>query len=152
MQDKACIGNALKERFDWHIFGSPVLQDRKAFNLACEKYDKWFADYKTHSTLPKPAHHSKQSPSQPGVIPESGSRDIHPIARSSSSSYASTFKAEKEMDDSSSVTTTLAPSHRQTDPSVSPTTVSSPTTPQALPPTRQLSRALRVFVAWKATS
>jgi len=151
MQDKACIGNALKERFDWHIFGSPVLQDRKAFNLACEKYDKWFADYKTHSSLPKPAHHSKQSPSQPGVI-QSGSRDIHPITRSSSSSYASTFKAEKEMDDSSSVATTLAPSHRQTDPSVSPTTVSSPTTPQALPPTRQLSRALRVFVAWKATS
>src|SRR5436190_15092144 len=44
MQDKTGINQVLEERFNWHDFASPVLQDRKIFDNTCEKYDNWVAE------------------------------------------------------------------------------------------------------------
>ena len=159
------MGNALRERFDWHVFTSPILQDRKAFENACEKYDDWVAAQKAKSpTNPyrhSNTHRSRSSMSTPGfVIPtpdSSVSHDHNQISRSTSSPQAST---SHHLDDASSLTVTEAPpltkSHHHHD---SGSTVHfaaalpSPSTASQMShamPTQMLSRAMRVFVAWKA--
>ena len=166
MQDKASVGNALRERFDWHVFTSPILQDRKAFENACEKYDDWVAAQKAKSpTNPyrhSNTHRSRSSMSTPGfVIPtpdSSVSHDHNQISRSTSSPQASS--TSHHLDDASSLTVTEAPpltkSHHHHD---SGSTVHfaaalpSPSTASQMShamPTQMLSRAMRVFVAWKA--
>lgn len=161
------MGNALRERFDWHVFTSPLLQDRKAFDNACEKYDDWVASQKTrfpanpyrHSNT----HRSRNSMPTPGLVPpptadSSVSRVHNQISRSTSSPQSST---SHHLDDTSSVTITETPSmtksHHRHD---SGSTVhfaaplSSPSTASQMShamPTQMLSRAMRVFVAWKAS-
>ena len=55
MQDKANIGGALEERFSWRTFTSAPLQDRKAFDSACQRYDEWLAN-ETRSQLSRIDH------------------------------------------------------------------------------------------------
>ncbi|KAF8965139.1 hypothetical protein BDZ97DRAFT_1904235 [Flammula alnicola] len=169
MQDKASVGHALQERFDWHVFTSPVLQDRKAFDVACEKYDQWTEEQKQKAPLDpyrqSNGHRSRNSVSTPGLVlpatDSSVSHDHNLIARSTSSPQPSTLvPSERTVDDSSSFATTLALSslnRHQMDTSSnvhagglsSPSTMSH-TSIQTMPP-QMLSRAMRVFVAWKAS-
>ncbi|KAJ3502866.1 hypothetical protein NLJ89_g8695 [Agrocybe chaxingu] len=69
MQDKASVGNALRERFNWQTFPSPILQDRKAFDLACEKYDNWAEQNKIHQPSVQVVHRSRNSFSNSGLVP-----------------------------------------------------------------------------------
>jgi len=157
MQDKASVGNALQERFDWHVFTSPILQDRKAFDNACEKFDDWVAaqnaklpssPHRRHSN----AHRSRHSTS---TSDSSVSHDPSQIFRSASSpqSHPST---SHHHDDRSSITITEAPSvtkthhHHDSGSMVHFAAPSSPSNATQSMPTQMLSRAMRVFVAWKA--
>ncbi|KDR82916.1 hypothetical protein GALMADRAFT_238570 [Galerina marginata CBS 339.88] len=158
MQDKASVGHALQERFNWHVFPSPILQDRKAFDVACEKYDKWLVaerKAKQSTELPYPQHRSRNSMSSPVLIPptpeSSVSHDSNIIARSSSSPHPAA--SERLSDDTSSLATTLVPSSNRHDstashnaPLVSPS-VSHMSAQSSV--TQRLSRKTRVFVAWK---
>jgi len=173
MQDKASVGNALRERFDWHVFTSPILQDRKAFENACEKYDDWVALQKaklpTNPYHHSNAHRSRNSMSTPGLVlptPDSSvSHDHNQISRSTSSpQYSST---SHHFDDTSPVTATEAPPltkshhhhyhhhhHHDSGSTVHfAAALPSPSTASHMShamPTQKLSRAMRVFVAWKA--
>ncbi|KAF8889986.1 hypothetical protein CPB84DRAFT_1785092 [Gymnopilus junonius] len=155
MQDKASVGHALAQRFDWHVFTSPVLQDRKVFDTACKKYDKWLAAQRKAKAPGGPYHqsnnhHSRNSMSAPGLVPSipesSTSGDSNVISRSISSLPQST-----SVDETSSIAATLVPTSNRRDsndtalpsPSVSHESITS-ISPQ------RLSRATRVFVAWKA--
>lgn len=159
------MGNALRERFDWHVFTSPILQDRKAFENACEKYDDWVAAQK--AKLPSNpyrysnTHRSRNSMSTPGLVPptpdSSVSHDHNQISRSTSSPQPST---SYHLDDTPSVTMTEAPSltkshhHHDSGSTVHfAAALASPSTASQMShamPTQMLSRAMRVFVAWKA--
>ncbi|KIM40851.1 hypothetical protein M413DRAFT_154519 [Hebeloma cylindrosporum] len=165
MQDKASVGNALRERFDWHVFSSPILQDRKAFDNACEKYDDWVAAQK--AKLPSSpyrhsnTHHPRNSMSAPGLVlptlEPSIAHDPNQISRSTSSPQPST---SYHLDDTSSPTMTEVPSltrshhHHDSGSTVHfAAALSSPSTASQMShsmPTQKLSRAMRVFVAWKA--
>lgn len=156
MQDKAAVGYALEQRFDWHVFPSPILQDRKAFDVACEKYDKWLAAERKakapsdHPYRQSNNHRSRNSMSTPGLLssmPDSStSHDSNLISRSISSPQQTT-----SVDETSSIATTLVPTSNRRDsnhaalpsPSVSHESITSTAS-------QRLSRATRVFVAWKA--
>ena len=43
MQYEASIKDALEQHFNWQTFSSDLLQDRKAFDSACQQYDEWAA-------------------------------------------------------------------------------------------------------------
>jgi hypothetical protein len=163
MLDKASVGNALQERFDWHVFPSPILQDRKAFDTACEKYDDWVTAQKAKSPSNPYRHsnfyHSKTSMSTPGIAlptPDSSvSHGYNQISRSTSSPQPPT---SHHVDDAYSIASTLVPSltesHHHHHDSVSTVRfadgLSSPTTTsQKSVSTQRLSRTMRVFVAWK---
>jgi len=164
MQDKASVGNALQERFNWHVFTSPVLQDRKAFDNACEKYEDWAAaqnaklpssPHRHHSN----AHRSRHSMPAPGLVPtsdSSASHDTSHILRAASSpqSHPST---SYHHDDTSSIAISEAPTltktHHSHDSGSTVHFAAAPSSPSHAThsmPTQMLSRAMRVFVAWKA--
>jgi len=176
MLDKASVGNALQERFGWCVFPSPILQDRKVFDTACEKYDDWATAQKSKppsdSYRNPNIYHSRNSTSTPGLVlptPDTSvSHNRNAISRSTSSPQPST---SHHVDDTCSIASTLVPSlteshhHRHhhhhhhhhdslstihfTAAPSSPSTVSQMST-QSMP-TQMLSRAMRVFVAWKAS-
>lgn len=157
MNDKAAVGNALEERFNWHVFTSPILQDRKAFDSACEKYDKHIAIQKlsTNPYRQSNSHQSRNSMSTPGLVQPAPDflipNDHNIISRSTSSPQPST--GDRPFNDSSSITTATGTRH---DTNSSHTQLVSPSVSQLSThshggPTQMLSRAMRVFVAWKAS-
>lgn len=171
MLDKACMGHALAERFNWHTFEGALLVDRKAYNKACKDYDEWLErEHKLKSaadTSRYGQHRPRNSMSAPGVIlPPSDvstlSHDISEIASSTSYPEASTLapapSIRMSVDDSSSVVTLAAPSGgrilSETASSTGSGVVESASmvsnAPLQVLPQHMLSRALRVFVAWKA--
>ncbi|KAH9480652.1 hypothetical protein JR316_0007252 [Psilocybe cubensis] len=159
MHDKASVSHALEERFNWNVFRSPILQDRKAFDNACEKYDKHIAKQKRDQMATNPyrqsnSHRSRNSMSTPGLVqPMSellNANDLNMIARSTSSPQPSS--GDRSLDDTSSIATAIVSNTRQ-DSNSSHTHLGSSSTSQlseARPP-QMLSRAMRVFVAWKAS-
>lgn len=159
MNDKASVGHALEERFNWHVFTSPVLQDRKAFDNACEKYDKHIAKQKREQSSTNPyrqsdSHRSRNSMSTPGLVQSISEllapNDLNIIARSTSSPQPSS--GDLHLEDTSSIATAIASGARQ-DINSSHTHLVSTSVSQISEagPTQMLSRALRVFVAWKAS-
>ena len=113
MQDKAGFKAALQRRFDWHTFTSDPLQDRKAFDSSCQRYDEWLAnETRTHRSR---VNHGKHV-----------STSMLPIAEG--------------------VETSGDPASRDAaDASRCPL-------PRQLLSCEQLGRAMRVFVAWKASA
>ncbi|KAF9485800.1 hypothetical protein BDN70DRAFT_459133 [Pholiota conissans] len=169
MLDKACMGQALADRFNWHTFEGALLADRKAYNKACMDYDKWLEkDLKLKAA--KDAYQCTQNQSHNpvsslgGVLspPDLSSHDVGQIARSSSnpeSSSASLAPSIRTLMDDRSLMATLAAPSRTLPETASAgsgsgvveaaSMVSSIPSSQMLPQ-QMLSRAIRVFVAWKA--
>jgi len=162
MQDRACLGPALKERFDWHIFPTVgVLQDRKAYDKACKKFDNWLARQPKNAagvvTRQASDNHRRFTGLVPttGLVPptpETASSYYNPsvISRSSSAPQPSTSNGTYPTVDGSATTLVGTSMQMQNDPGSEPPF--SPSTTSASRPTQMLSRAMRVFVAWKATS
>jgi hypothetical protein len=169
MLDKACMGHALAERFNWHTFENALLVDRKAYNKACSDYDEWLEQ--EHKLKPAvdtsrySQHRSPNSTSPAGVVlpPSDVSTLSHDISESISSTgdpeastLAPTPSIRMSVDDGSSVVTLAAPSGGR----ILPETASNlgvvesasmvSNAPSQVLPQHMLSRALRVFVAWKA--
>ncbi|KAF8799001.1 hypothetical protein BYT27DRAFT_7264526 [Phlegmacium glaucopus] len=150
-QDRAAVGYALQERFNWHVIPSRRLQDRKVFDKACKKYDKWVlaeqmklslcSDHKPNGKITD----TRNSFSTPNINP-STHYSSPAIARSHSSPEASF-----QNDGASLAHVSSHPSDPAIHPA-SPPPPSAPHLPTQLSPTRRLSRSMRVFVAWKAGS
>ncbi|KAF8158083.1 hypothetical protein B0H34DRAFT_440662 [Crassisporium funariophilum] len=160
MQDQASVGHALKERFNWHTFPSEILKDRKLFNQACRKYDKWVLEQQrlksSYHPYPQSAskhhHRSGNSFSNPSIIPptpDTVTSHESVIARSISSPQPGSERVVVD-EPGANVSPTL---HRH-DPAVHFAPLSSPTSHHSMQsmPTQRLSRAMRVFVGWKAPS
>ncbi|KAF9524283.1 hypothetical protein CPB83DRAFT_618717 [Crepidotus variabilis] len=133
MQDKACVGYALEQRFDWRTFELEPLQDRKAFDEANRKYDQWLASHRKPHVPAPTTHRSRVSLSHPNA-------GLPPVDESTRPS----------VDDSASLATattlvqSIRPPHE--------ISIPPPTLPRSLypHPSSQLSRAIRIFVAWKS--
>ncbi|KAG5652892.1 hypothetical protein H0H81_003256 [Sphagnurus paluster] len=113
MRDKCGLGNALEERFSWPSAESTPSPERKIFETACEKWDKW--------EMEQEANHHQRIPAGPYIATRPS-----PTAQqfSDSNDYISHGHGRGKKRVSTSSGSTL------------------------LPPTRRMSRAMRVFVAW----
>ncbi|KAF8177014.1 hypothetical protein BJ912DRAFT_1063707 [Pholiota molesta] len=149
MLDKACMGHALAGRFNWHTFENALLVDRKAYNKACSDYDEWLEqEHKLKPAVDTSRYSQHRSPNST----ESISSTSDPEA----STLAPTPSIRMSVDDGSSVVTLAAPSGGR----ILPETASNlgvvesasmvSNAPSQVLPQHMLSRALRVFVAWKA--
>jgi hypothetical protein len=102
MRDKISHSHALEDRFSWSVVPMPTPSERKNFEMACEKWDKWEME---HAAAQE--EHSSRRASQ-----------YSPSVQTTSSEGSGHGQKEKK--------------------------------PRYVPAARRLSRALRVFVAWKA--
>ncbi|KAG5648352.1 hypothetical protein DXG03_004924 [Asterophora parasitica] len=126
MRDKCALGSALGERFSWSVAESSTSAARKIFNTACEKWDKWELEQSTanRGTSSAPSRHphrpsSSHRPSSAGQTPQSL------FHFSDQTNHDRGYGHEKRKTSASTLTGAT------------------------LPPTHMMSRAMRVFVAWK---
>jgi len=124
MQDKASIKDALEQRFDWRTFTSEPLQDRKTFDYGCQRYDEWIAN-ESRNQLNR-------------VVGNGGSNTKQHHSRNDLS------RILPIAEDAASQNTVHSSS--------SSTTVPQSRLPRQLSSCQQLSRAMRVFVAWKESA
>lgn len=142
MQDQASVDYALQEQVNWRVFPSPRDLRRKAFDEACKKWDKWVAKQERRArhltshhhhmkngestngdtTIPEYRRHSNGNPLSPGLA--NGTIDNHGPSEANSGKQSS---AKRDTSQPSPI----------------------PFSPSSLPPHKRLSRAIRVFVAWK---
>ncbi|KAF5360373.1 hypothetical protein D9756_004915 [Leucocoprinus leucothites] len=139
MQDQASVDYALQEQVNWRVFASPRDHRRKAFDDACKKWDKWVAreerrarrlsrhSHRIGKNNPTPSQESHRKRSNGNVSAPADNADI--IVNGQSTDFG--VKRVSAKQDSST-----------------PSTV--PFSSSSLPPHKRLSRALRVFVAWKS--
>lgn len=130
MQDQASLDYALQEQVSWHVFSSPRDLRRKAFDDSCKKWDKWVAKQERR------ARHIAQRQNHP----KTGENGIHStppesLRKQSSRDLLSTPTSEVLNDNT--------PKPELSQPSFIPFSTSS------LPPYKRISRAIRVYVAWK---
>lgn len=165
MLDKASLGHALQMQFRWNTFEGPILNHRKAYNVACLKHDRWLLLRKLRANLAhntqvnQQQQHARTTTSTPGLVPPS------PGPVDASQSQIFTTQSTPPM------LTVVGPDEDAAllaDMEVI-LTETSPLTPEqevkkqnfdaaatayaatlAVPPTQKLSRTMRVFVAWKA--
>ncbi|KXN82864.1 hypothetical protein AN958_02138 [Leucoagaricus sp. SymC.cos] len=138
MQDQASVDYALQEQVNWHVFASPRDPRRKAFDESCKKWDKWVAKQERRAHYL--AHHHSRN--------HNGETSQEPRHRNSNGDLLSVPSA--------GISNGTAPNHN-TDPrgkrfsSKQDLSDASPIPfgPSSLPPDKRLSRAIRIFVAWK---
>lgn len=156
MQDQASVSTALRERFKWNVIDSVPPQNRKIFDAACDKHDKW-------------VHRETRAPSSPAIRPARNSlhapSSIHVTAATPDTPQTRNGGAGQKPTRGRSNSHSIL-LHRSTNGSVDqapppPLPISSARSdasvhfalpsPAAAPqvPTQRLSRAMSVFVAWK---
>ncbi|KAL1686168.1 hypothetical protein GGG16DRAFT_64823 [Schizophyllum commune] len=123
MRDRCGLGYALESRFGWPAAASAPSPERKAFDMACERYEKWRAQQDRREEAARRARASVTSRrgSMSPVLQRSGS------ARSASRDVGKISSTSREP--RSSGASSAFGDRRQK---------------------RQVSRALCVFVGWKA--
>jgi hypothetical protein len=141
MRDHFSLGSALEDRFAWSVMSSSPSPDRKIFENACEKWDKW--EHEQRHTI---ASHPYRSPNR---------HRSHATVNSSSRGYSANINVAEDSEHSGNRasqdyagTPIFSHSRPQQDSRSKRASISSVSA--MLPPTRRLSRAMRVFVAWKA--
>jgi len=128
MQDKASIKDALEQRFNWRTFTSEPLQDRKTFDYGCQRYDEWLAN-ESRNQISRVVGNGPHSRSLCRILPIAEGVEV------SSGDTAS----QNTVHSSSSSTMTTTTTHQSR-------------LPRQLSSCQQLSRAMRVFVAWKESA
>ncbi|KAJ2929763.1 hypothetical protein H1R20_g7325, partial [Candolleomyces eurysporus] len=153
MQDQASLHSALKERFQWNVIDSAPPQNRKIFNTACEKYEKWLekeARMSVSSSSARPSRHSLHGPSNISVTAPTPDTPVpHEATKSKTRtrSNSHTILLHGNGAERANGTVPQAQAPQKSDALVHfalPSNI-----PSALPPTQKLSRSMCVFVAWK---
>lgn len=138
MRDHFALGSALEDRFAWSVMSSSPSPDRKIFENACEKWDKW--EYEQHHTA---SSHPYRSPNQHHLSKS------HTTVNSSHAGNVNMANHSGNRAGHDYAGTAILPHARsQQDSRSKRASISSGSA--MLPPTHRLSRAMRVFVAWKA--
>ncbi|KAF8073742.1 hypothetical protein FPV67DRAFT_763246 [Lyophyllum atratum] len=128
MRDKCSLESALQDRFSWSVMESSPTSEHKIYETACEKWDKWELEQRADAmTAAASSHsHSVYHGSGTHATPQPSPATLH-FADSNDHGHGKHITQEKRKSRASiSNSSTL------------------------LPPTRRMSRAMRVFVAWKA--
>lgn len=131
------LPSALEERFGWTALPSPPSTERKAFDAECEKYLQWESQQQSHKFNLKSLSNRAPRPPPSGSFPSPAS--VH----HSSLVELDAPLAFSEMN--KSMSSDKRNSHRSSN------SISSIASSQS-PPSRRLSRSLRIFVAWKGDS
>lgn len=160
MRDQIALGSALEDRFFWSVFPSMPTQERKAFDAACEKWEQWEEEQNHRSPLhpyrflPN-KHRTTTSVSTAGTLPlASENHSSTQNGLSGAENGRSAFRRSHSNLEEYGMPATPNDQYVRYDhihknaSQLSPTSTSSRST--AIPPTRRLSRAMRVFVAWKS--
>ncbi|KAJ3747161.1 hypothetical protein DFH05DRAFT_1392853, partial [Lentinula detonsa] len=138
MQDCMALPAVLEERFGWTTSPAPPPAERKTFEAECEKFQQWEAEQRqknnfkfssgqgsrqrTNSTaFPSPVSALNFSPILDGLPASHGMKSPTNGHHSVSSSNSHSVKSQQDTQSVSS----------------------------AAPPSKRLSRSLRIFVAWK---
>lgn len=141
MQDQASVDYALQEQVNWRVFASPRDLKRKAFDDSCKKWDKWVAKRERRDRyLARHPLRSGNNQIQTSQDPRyrHSSDLLSPPSAGSHNGIANGHGGGDSSGKRISV---------RRDSSI-PSPI--PFSPSSLPPHRRLSRAIRVFVAWKA--
>ncbi|KAG2009833.1 hypothetical protein CC2G_012717 [Coprinopsis cinerea AmutBmut pab1-1] len=136
MEDQASINHALRERLQWSVIESAPSQNRKIFNTACEKYEKWFRKEASITSLMRPV-----PPFSNPTAPEASSSDLLKSTRKRSNSQTLLNR-----NGGPPSATSVSPLSLRLEPSVH---FAKPSIRPELHPTQKLSRSMSVFVAWK---
>lgn len=147
MQDQASLDYALQEQVTWHVFSSPRDSRRKAFDESCKKWDKWVARQERRARIAQRQLQTRNgengiasSTSPDSIRKRSSSRDLLSETLNGNNSSTSYHGPEDLNGGRSSLKNGFSyPS-------------SIPFSPSSLPPHKRMSRAIRVFVAWKDRS
>lgn len=124
MQEHMAIPSALEERFGWSAFPtSPA--DRKVFDAEEERYLEWEAEQNQRKSL---SSHTLQSRPLSASFPTPPPLHSTPVQEGLRGSYSETLNGGSRRNSTSSHSTQCPP---------------------IVPPSRRLSRSLRIFVAWK---
>lgn len=164
MRDHIALGTQLETRFMWKVFSSSPTQDRKAFDAACEKWEQWEEEQAQRSPshpyrFSTSRHRPSNSVSTSGTLPLgteiTASHDGHHETESRHPKVLRRTHSNLEVHGMTSVSN--GHSHQQyphqhqqarNPATFSPSRSSRSTLVPSAP--RRLSRAMRVFVAWKA--
>jgi len=132
MQDQTSVDLTLQEQSDWHVFVSPRDFRRQAFDDACKKWDKWVRKQESRARY-LARYPSRTLRNQEATLPEhcngipSADLDSPSIVTTNGHSVSLNGKCPTKQDFLDMV----------------------PLGSSSLPPFKRLSRALRVFCAWK---
>ncbi|KAF4617321.1 hypothetical protein D9613_006139 [Agrocybe pediades] len=154
MMDRVAVGHLLKSRYDWHIFPDPkeknggISSERKAYDTNCAKYDAWLAKKGQNAPTASSWRRSMDIRSHSGLV-------VVPPKHDTSETNSPTIStADHSFADGHSISSTLIGSSTRSEHNSSQLVPpGSPTATKVCPAPQQkmLSRAMRVFVAWKAT-
>lgn len=156
MQDHMSLGEAMEERFQWSVIHSAPPTDRESFDKACKRWEKWQAEQKHPSLSPysetASRHQSTTSTAGLSLPPDA----IHMSDHDDSNEGlvqpdVSRLSLPGNIRERTQSTATLPASAPASARLRSRSRVSSVASSSIMipPPTRRLSRAMRVFVAWK---
>ncbi len=145
MQDQASLDYAIQEQVSWHVFSSPRDLRRKAFDDSCKKWDKWVVKQQRRARYVARQRHLKNGengiahPTSPESLQQHSSRDLLSAPTSEILNGNGANHLSDELNDGRPL-----PNHE-----LSHHTSTIPFSPSSLPPHKRISRAIRVFVAWK---
>ncbi|TFK40860.1 hypothetical protein BDQ12DRAFT_721473 [Crucibulum laeve] len=162
MHDQVALGSAIQDRFSWPAVASAESLDRKAFDTACERWDKWAKEQnsklashpyrQSHSNHYQPRN-SVSTSSMAYVTPDKPSSKHDSVSRSRSGSQTASglhVNGEASATGHSPVHSSRPASSVHFTSTASPQPPSHPSIPPSA--SRKISRAMRVFVAWKENS
>ncbi|KAF5382754.1 hypothetical protein D9615_002895 [Tricholomella constricta] len=124
MRDKCALGNALEDRFAWSVTESSPSAERKIFETACEKWDKWELERQAAIAAASTPSRHRYPPLGALAAPHPSPSTLH-FSDHNDLGHGRQITQEKKRKRASTSSSTM------------------------VPPTRMMSRAMRVFVAWK---
>ena len=159
MQDQYVLGYALRDRFDWSISLCLPPPDRIAFDSACEKWRAWETQERhavaamrsrSSSTFTRPRASSNVSTQ----VSASQMARVHSGQSGQSSGSSTLVPPQNERWDQSSSSKRDAKVHNNASNESLPVNTKNGRSRNfshvsQIPPTGKLSRALKIFVAWK---
>ncbi|KAF9468493.1 hypothetical protein BDZ94DRAFT_1245494 [Collybia nuda] len=138
MRDHFALDSALRDRFGWSAMSSSPPPDRKIFENACEKWDKWEQEQRRNSHPYRSQIRSSKSHATAKTLQGRSEHTQLPDDQERSGTRGSQDNAS------------ISISSRDRPQNLRNKIISVSSRSTTLPPTHRLSRAMRVFVAWKA--
>ncbi|KAF9450567.1 hypothetical protein P691DRAFT_758075 [Macrolepiota fuliginosa MF-IS2] len=149
MQDQASVDYALQQQANWRVFSSPRDLRRKAFDDSCKKWDKWVMKQERRAQYL--AQHRHHHPKNGDGNNNQGADGSHPASDEPQRKYSNgdlLSAPSPTQNGNGNGFSNLNGKQSSSKRDLSPPSLI-PFSPSSLPPHKRLSRAIRVYVAWK---